>query len=83
MKEAQKQVQADYESGKLRFSDIDMGRLTEMTWKAVTNALAKAGKEFKVLEEAVEGELKNDLSALGEAGKKVGDLLGGLFGGGR
>lgn len=83
MKETHKKVTEDYQSGKLKFSDIDLTKIVEMSWKTVNKALSKFGKDLEQLEKALEGEFKNDLSALEDAGKKVGGFLGGLFGGGR
>lgn len=47
MKETHKKVTEDYQSGKLKFSDIDLTKIVEMSWKAVNKALSKFGKDLE------------------------------------
>lgn len=83
MKDTHKKVTEDYKTGKLRFSDIDLSKVVEMSWRAVNNALRKVGKDIISLEKVLSGEVIKDLDKIEDVGKKVGDFLGGLFGGGR
>eukprot|EP00347_Sterkiella_histriomuscorum_P020957 403335808 len=81
MKEAQKQIQEDYNSGKLQFGDLDLSRIAQISWNSISKAIKNTVKDAQVLGDAIEGELKNDLEVLEDAGKQVGGWIGGLFGG--